>query len=79
MVAGETAPERVLCLLVESCKIWAHWGACFASTIKTARNSVFGFEIIQNVGIFGISDLLDFASFLNISINFSIRNFPKII
>ena len=25
-VAGETAPERVLCLLVESCKIWAYGG-----------------------------------------------------
>ena len=26
-------------------------GGCFASTTKTARNSVFGGEIIQNVGL----------------------------
>ena len=52
MVAGETAPERVLCLLVESCKIGAY-GGCFASTTKTARNSVSGGEIIENVGPWG--------------------------
>ena len=26
VAAGETAPERVLCLLVKSCKIWAYRG-----------------------------------------------------
>ena len=29
------------------------WGACFAYTTKTARKSVVGGEIIQNVGSWG--------------------------
>ena len=29
------------------------WGGCFASTTKTARNSVFGGDIIHNMGRWG--------------------------
>ena len=37
-------------------------GGCFASTTKTARNSVFGGEIIQNVGLWGVAYIYIYMS-----------------
>ena len=42
-------------------------GACFASTTKTAQNSLFGGEIIQNVGLRGGSIYIYIYTYVYVS------------
>ena len=53
MVAGEIAPERVLCLLVESCNIWAYGGMLRIYYKNSTKQCFLCGDLIQKCGSLG--------------------------